>query len=374
MNNDGEKDIVSSNRNILLHKNKGESSYTSYFLISGEPTDNIIKDMEIADIDGDGFLDILYINRYYLEILRNNHDETYSSAYLILLDNKSEDIEVADINADLKPDLLITFSEGSVVLGVMLNMGNFAFGTMSSIEYILYNFEPKRIECGDIDNDGYTDIAVCSSDVSAIQWLENDGYGNFIYHLIKSGFDTDEIFLADFNNDHLLDIVSAGNSSSSKEKIGWFRNNGSQFSDFIEIDNQSLKGLFCADINSDGYKDIIAASYEYFSPYIEELFYYLFDGNSFGNKIIISTDNAGSMTRGVFVDDLNHDNNADIVTSYYYRDKIGFFLSELPVGIPSQQLKATWVLLFILCLLTSQSFGIFTIRRLIFQFIRLQVN
>lgn len=332
LNNDGLNDIVSAYEAVVWNKNKGNNTFTSYRLISNSIAFGFVQDIEIKDMDNDGWLDIVAVKGTELEFYRNNGDETFTLICSKTLAVQSQEIEVADINGDHKPDIVIisTISEGNVRLGVMYNLGDNTYGDFNPITFNYYNYEPYKICSGDIDNDGDIDLAISSRHYSGIQWLENDGKGVFSYHNVQSPLTTCAITLADVNNDSFLDIISGGIYVGNKN-LYWIPNNKGSFGSAIQIEaNTGINALAVVDINNDGNKDLICA---YFNdediPNHDQIFYYLNDGKGFKNKVLVSNIAGGfSLNRNLAVADLNNDLKADIVTSYAYEDKVGYFLNS----------------------------------------------
>lgn len=332
LNNDGFNDIISAYEAVVWNKSKGNNTFTSCRLISNSIAFGFVQDIEIRDMDNDGWLDIVAVKGTLLEFYRNNGDETFTLICSKTLEVQSQEIEVVDINGDNNPDIVIisTISEGNVRLGVMYNLGNNAYGDFNRIYFTGLYYEPYKISCGDIDNDGDMDLAISSRHYSGIQWLENDGNGVFTYHDIQNQLTTCAIALADVNNDSYLDILSGGYSVGNKN-LYWIPNNNGSFGSAIQIDaNTGINALTVVDINNDGNKDLICA---YFNdedlPNHDQIFYYLNDGKGFKTKVLVSNIAGGfSLNRNLAVGDLNNDSKADIVTSYAYENKVGYFLNS----------------------------------------------
>ena len=229
-----------------------------------------------------------------------------------------------------------------------MSNGNFDFQAMETIDFSDYGYKPHKIKCGDLDNDGDFDVVVSSKEYSIVQVLRNDGTGNFSYNLIAESISTDPIDLADIDNDGALDIITAGSYSYGNQNLSFLKNTGTgTFYDALVVDYQSCKSIALGDINNDGNADIIGTSYEYYPPYDEKIFYYLGNGTSFENKVIIeSLGDALSLTKYIALGDLDNDNKIDIASSYYYINGVKYFINKSTLSIEDYYFKNNFLTIY----------------------------
>jgi hypothetical protein len=327
VDNDGLNDIVTGSNYIFWNKNNGDTTFSSIHLISGNTNDPTTYNIEIEDMDNDGLKDIIGIHGSKLEVYKNIGQGKFSLIYFQNLESSPTSLKIADINGDNLPDILLVFYHVQRKLGLVLNQGNFDFSTVTTIDVTSVFYKPSSIRCGDIDNDGDTDIAVCSSEEAAIQWLENDGSGNFALHLIAAEIEADIIELADMNNDGNIDIISGSDNIYDPTVIYWLENNSGSFNNLHVIDYESIQSVAISDFNSDGLIDLVGISYQYYPPYDEKLILYQNNGTTFEKSIIDNVGDVVSLTREVVLGDLNNDNKDDIITSYYYIGKMSCYLN-----------------------------------------------
>ncbi|QNM86919.1 T9SS type A sorting domain-containing protein [Polaribacter pectinis] len=335
LDNDGNNDIISAFKSIVWNKNHGNDVFSSQYLISQNINNLFTLDVEVKDLNNDGWLDIIGITGGNLEIYKNMNGENFIPIHTQVIDEEGEDIEISDVNNDGYFDILISHRNGETPISKVINNGNFDFQSITPIYtfggtgYKAYNFK-----CGDVDKDGYIDIVVGASDVSEIHWLKNDGNGNFTYQYIVSSIACNKIDIGDLDNDGNIDIIAAGNYSYGNSDLNWLENNSEGFSSPTKIDTQSLKSITLGDIDNDGFLDIVGTSYEYYSPYDERILYYLFKDGSFESQMTIeSLGDALSLTKDAVLGDLNNDNKLDIVSSYYFINSVKYFMNSSTLSL-----------------------------------------
>jgi hypothetical protein len=345
LNNDGNNDIVCGFRGIVWNENIGDGDFTSQKLLSSNvSTVSFYFDLELIDLNNDNYKDIATVTNLGLEVYKNKGDESFEMMFSMPMSTPSRDIELTDIDGDGDSDILMTDTSGN--LYKVINNDNFGFGAMEPIDFTTYGYQPNRIKCADIDNDGDNDIVVSSSEYSRIHLLKNNGSGTFSLQLVTDSVSSNVLELADIDNDNFVDIISGGNYSYSASSVYWIKNNGGiTFGASTIIDYQTVKAITVADLNNDGLPDLVGASYQYYAPYDEKVFYYLNTGGSMGPKHIIeSLGDAVSMERSLAAGDLNNDNKADIVSGYYYIRKVKYFMNTSQLSTPQFDPAGTFAL------------------------------
>ncbi len=235
LNNDGNNDIISAFNSVIWNKNNGDFDFLPYQIIS-TTTSSFVRDLELKDLNLDGFVDVVCVADSRLEVYKNEGNEEFTLIYSIQLDNASKEVEIGDIDNNDFPDILFTSINGSIKVGIIKNFGDFNFDPIISLDYQEYGYKPNRIRCADIDNDGDNDIVVSSREYSRIQLLKNEGNGNFQFQLIMQSITTDPLTLKDVNNDNNLDIISGGYYIGNKQ-IYWIENENGSFNTKHPIDN-----------------------------------------------------------------------------------------------------------------------------------------
>ena len=126
----------------------------------------------------------------------------------------------------------------------------------------------KTIKVVDLDNDGDLDI-VGGSEITpttaskGLAWWRNRGDNTFERIKVDSSFiHVMSVDVADINNDNHPDIVA---TSWQLNQVAWWKNSGDPTQGWamyiVKSNFTHAHDAVCADIDNDGDKDIVAASY-----------------------------------------------------------------------------------------------------------------
>ena len=235
----------------------------------------------LADVDSNGFLDIIAGHQMYLNPGGTaagdfTDAEPYSFAQL------SEDVKsmaVADLDNDGDQD--VVFSTSSSVL-VYLNptgsmdrffTGSTVFNGANPI-VITSGYEPVRpqsITLADLNRDGKADLVVGMAAGAANHFYINPGDGNF-QSVVKQTFwgsasDTRSVVVTDLNADTIMDIVVGNDGQANVAYLGAL--DGATYSvgpaegDAIALGGETDRtfAIGIGDMNMDGVIDIVAGNY-----------------------------------------------------------------------------------------------------------------
>jgi len=266
-----------------------------------------------TDIDGDGFTDVLSASTgddtlaWYknLDGLGN-----FGPQQTIALLDQTRYIIAADIDGDGDMDVLAT--TGSINLVVWFEnidgLGNFGTQQIISTDLLL----PKMVIAGDVDSDGDLDVIIASNADNKVTWFENlDGLGTFGTQQIisNSALTPTSIFFADIDSDGFGDVIS---ESSINNFPCWYKNLDGlgNFGPQQEITNDTSGSIYVIadDVDGDGDMDIL--NLEFGGNTIS--WFENTDGQgAFGPKQIITTD--VNAPRQIFMADLDNDGDQDII-------------------------------------------------------------
>ena len=264
MDVDGDSDLdlivaAFDSRDLFWLENlDGLGTFSEAQLISstlGQP-----KVIKPADIDGDGFTDVVSAsNRDQSIAWHQNIEQTGNFEEASLIDSTGFDIEdifPADLDGD--GDIDIAFGNTARTIGWYENvdgMGSFGEANIIS-EGDLF---PQSLHATDLDNDGDQDLLLASVQEETLVWYENlDGAGTFSEAITLSQ-SSDLIFqvvAGDLNGDNLPDVVTGGT------ELAWHQNEEDFIGAprFIVPTHRFIGSLASADVDNDGDLDLLAAS------------------------------------------------------------------------------------------------------------------
>lgn len=285
-----------------------------------------ISDIEIADVNRDGYLDIVgadrvasplsYKSRISVLLGKGNGDfEKYVSFAEKQNNSFIVRIELKDFNNDCYPDMAVTRHSPNELF-IFMNNGDGSFTEKSA-----YPIEDlSTILTGRFNGDEYEDIAVFSFRGKVAIFLGN-GDGTFSAPTnitIGSGYtDIRDMTTLDLNEDGITDLVAVmGDYSSSNDNIhgqeiillsGSFQGGFTQSRVYATADNGIIERVVAGDFDGDGHADIVAA---------RKPDHYAISGNPGIKLTAFLGDGSGWFSSGTD-NELWAENNS-IVNDYYY--------------------------------------------------------
>ena len=265
-------------------------------------------DHEVADLDGNGILDIVSLRDESLVWYRNLGNDKWE---MTTIDSVGlHDIEIADLNRDGDLEIIgrgqTSFRNTGHALYLYSRRGREWQRTAIEVP------KGEGLKVTDLDQDGWTDIVVNA------HWLKNPGKGKEAWKLYQ--FATDwtwqdtYIDVGDINGDGRPDIVmSPSEPAGGKYRLSWFeapRNPLGKWAEHIVAENVESSRHFVglADFDRDGRLDIATATMHQSTGSVEIGLYL---NNRFGNdwsKRIIA--NAGSHNMRIL--DVDGDGDPDL--------------------------------------------------------------
>lgn len=325
---DNDKDLVATSTNgdtvVWFENLDGQGNFSEpKTLISDMDSP---KDIAVADIDGDGDLDIIAVSTRDFKIVWFENTDglgLFSPQKLIITSSSVQNIKAEDIDGDGDIDIV----SGGFNIFWLENtdgLGNFAS------EKIISDNEAftEAIAISDIDGDGDMDVTVADDYNEEIVWYENtDSQGAFgsAKTIANGAFGAVTIATNDLDNDGDLEVVS------NYGEIAWFENTDGlgNFStpNIIDPNLGFAYKLYVEDLEGDGNNDIIASLFDR-----GEVIWLKNDGNgNFGEAQVIYSDEFVPIA--VIADDFNGDGRMDVAASSYLSDQIIWFENKGPLGI-----------------------------------------
>lgn len=226
-------------------------------------------DVEFADVDKDGDLDIIIACEFCRNILLINDGNgkftNESDWRLPFSTHDSEDIGLGDFDCNGWVDIIIV-SEDDQIHELYLNRGNGFFDDASN--RIPVTGESNTVVVNDFNKDGFPDILL--SNGSNLVMLINDRTAHFINEtssrLPNLFGTTQDMELGDVDNDRDLDLLVANEGIDwllVNDGMGHFTDESNARLKYTETQERTREGDF-GDVNNDGFLDILFAN-EFFS-------------------------------------------------------------------------------------------------------------
>ncbi|RPI63441.1 MAG: VCBS repeat-containing protein, partial [Planctomycetaceae bacterium] len=338
LNGDGYADMVVTTTgprprmiNVLLNNGYGiMSAPTSY----ATPSVRRMYDIHLADVDGDGDLDIVSagsLSRLVTVItLLNNGDGTFSAPIYSQTNVRSNLGVVASAVGNIDGDNALEVIVGnSRRIEVMDNAGGGAF--VQDAVVLTGARTLRQIQMVDTDGDGIMDLMAIPNKVpSTVSILRNPGAdGNWVLNsVVRVNKVPTSVAMADFNADGLYEIAVSNCSSNvftvlaSSAYTNWYIQSQPVFS---ELRTARSRAITAADINGDGKMDLLLASSKYRSVVTM-----LANGNgTFSDPQAFSTGTLGKwQPTAIAVADFNGDGGLDIAVANALTNNISILLKN----------------------------------------------
>ena len=282
MDGDSDLDLVVSSDNhsggskqadLYVYVNPGSGSATGSWSFHRVTSSTLalhhINDMEIADMDGDGKLDIVTrsLEPNQIQIFFQNSINSYQRKDIDTDISASEGLAVGLLDSDQLPD--ISYTGHWLKSPLNPRMQNY---TKLNIDSGYKNINQNTKEAiGDIDGDGLNDVIIAPAEEfrnggnAPLAWYKNPGNisaANWVKNVIVGSTNNiHTVKLGDLDLDGDLDIVTGQPWSNSVSSISVraYYNNGSGLYSSPQV-VESGKGLYSGalyDIDGDGDLDII---------------------------------------------------------------------------------------------------------------------
>ncbi len=242
---DGDPDVISADLqgNIYWHENRS-GRFTAHFMgLVGAVT----YDMDAADMDGDGDMDIVVLNAtdYSIELYENDGNQVFTKKTAItgLTAGYMTTLSVADMDRDGDHDLLV--NAAGVSWYENINGGFVSHLVTSDFAYFATT--------SDVDRNGYPDVLVAT--YNKVAWYRNNAGSSFIGFTIGVANQSYTAAAADMDGDGDMDVAA----SLGDGAIAWFENNGLQSFAAHDLTTtaNSIRSLVTPDLDNDGDLDIL---------------------------------------------------------------------------------------------------------------------
>jgi hypothetical protein len=214
-NNDGKPDYIvaggATNTDLTLYLGNGDGTFQAPRSI-GQIDNLYIFDMAVADLNKDGNLDLIVAvsntdqTNGGVEIFYGNGDGTFSAPLNIVTEYGPTSFAVGDLNGDGWPDIAVSEASEAGGIAIYNNSGGktFTLAKVVTLPSTPAGGVVNKVRIGQFDGDGINHIA--AEDVwMYVLW--NDGKENFTVDKVDSNGPYD-FNVVDVNQDGLDDIVA----------------------------------------------------------------------------------------------------------------------------------------------------------------------
>jgi len=283
-----------------------------------------------ADIDSDGDLDIVSRVQGTQRIAWWEHDGTptdgWSFHYISSAVDYVASIVCGDVTNNGKVDVVAS-REGDDVITLYQQASNGSWSERQVSSEVIN--DPISVELADLDADGDLDILATIFYSDRLNWYENSGGTDAAWtvHLIDSEIDgAYTATAADFDGDGDLDVAGAGMASNT---VSWYENRVIHremvFDDPVDIGTGlgEPRAVEIADINGDGLKDVIIGEWDDDSIIVD--FGMSTAGNLWWKQTVVT---GFDRVRDVAAADMDSDGDLDIVGAAVGSDQVWWWAND----------------------------------------------
>lgn len=305
--NDGDPDVAASrNSDLFLLENQGDGSIDTLQIIESVGAD--LHSLNLTDVNNDGQTDVLCLSEYKARWFENNSGDF--SNLQIVRDEICEAILASHMDSDTMEDIITDYGNVSVWKN---NSG--VFDSISFLGTLLTGnqWPPVVLSVSDLNQDGKADIV---SQMGNFSWFEGLGNGEFGHqHLMdQRPAGATAMSVGDLDNDGDMDAIGARNEPD-RETIAFMNDGTGNFTEvFIDSTDEFVAPMTLADINNDGFLDVLSNAYSFdSSAYLVVL--YKNNGNGTFQRVVLENLGQNMVWRELAVKDMDGDGLMDVLFS-----------------------------------------------------------
>ena len=258
LNGDGSPDIISVRYgDCHTYKADGQGDWGRADLVGSYVNDPVV--VSVADVIVDGIPDVLfagYIERTLGLVPMGPFAQVLDQEIPVQIDVGAIRMMVADVNGDGLEDMLQSLEYTPIVAYVSDGTGGFE----RLVDLDLGPGDAGNFDLGDLDGDGDLDVAGTSPVTGWVNWMANDGQGNFNVQTTLDNFpDPNLVRVGDLNGDGIPDIFFGVGQGLCAFYPGL---GGGQFGPYLPF-GMGVPGIstaVLADLDVDGDLDVVCGA------------------------------------------------------------------------------------------------------------------
>jgi hypothetical protein len=362
LDGDGKPDMIVANaydgtvyiyRNISTNGTLGAASFASPVILT--TIGDSLYGLTVADVDGDGRLDIVVANYDYnnVSIFQNQCSpgsittNSFGARVDFPVGPGPQGVAVQDLDGDGKPEI-VTANYGGTTVSVLRNIGTMGSITTNSFAPAVsftVGPTPVRVMIADVDGDGKADVVTVnngnsSQAMSVLRNLSTLGNIAFATNVDFPGLSTSYcLAIGDLDGDGKPDVVIG--SQPDGQSVSVYRNTSTPGSittnSFAAPVDFAVGGwansVTIGDLDGDGKPDVAVVTQipDHLSLFKNTSTPGSFTSSSFAARVDFA---AGWNPNGVVIGDLDGDGRPDIVFANQYDGTISIYQNEVPFGGP----------------------------------------